>query len=273
MLGKKIRMERIMDRNTKKTVMVPLIHGVGMGPIKGIKDVKNSVDTIALGGANAVVLHKGIVAASHRRTGKDIGLILHLTATSKRGKQVLVSDVKEAVAMGADAVSIRIEVGGPDEEAMLAILGRIARDAEEWGMPLLTLMHPGSEKTEKAYIKSLMRAARIGAEIGADVVRIPYSGSSESFSEVVSICPVPVIGIGGEKKDTEKDVLDMVHSIMASGARGVSIGRNIFQYKRPGNMIKAISQIVHKGFPVATALEVLKEAPIEGSVFTESVIW
>ena len=273
MLGKKIRMERVMDRNTKKTVMVPLIHGVGMGPIEGIKDIKNSVDTIALGGANAVILHKGVVSVSHRHSGKDIGLILHLTATSKRGKQTLVTDVKEAVALGADAVSIRVEIGGQDEEAMLRVLGHVARDASEWGMPLFALMHPVNETSEKRHIQGLMRAARIGAEMGVDVVRVPYSGSTDSFGEVVSVCPVPVIGIGGEKKETEKEVLEIVHGVMAAGAHGVSMGRNIFQYRKPGNMIKAISLIVHKGSPVSTALEVLEEVPIESSIFTGTVIW
>jgi DhnA family fructose-bisphosphate aldolase class Ia len=108
MSGKRIRMERVMDRNTGKTVMVPLTHGVGMGPIEGIRDVKNSVDTMALGGANAVILHKGIVGAAHRRTGKDIGLIIQLTATGIEGTQTLVTDVEEGLVMGADAVSVRI---------------------------------------------------------------------------------------------------------------------------------------------------------------------
>jgi len=129
MSGKKIRIERLMDRNSKKTVMVPLIHGVGMGPIEGIKKIKNVIDMVALGGANAVILHKGIVRTAHRRSGKDIGLILHLTATSENGRQTLVTDVEEAMAIGADGVSVRIEVGGHDEEAMLRMLGRISRDA------------------------------------------------------------------------------------------------------------------------------------------------
>jgi DhnA family fructose-bisphosphate aldolase class Ia len=133
MLGKKIRMERVMDRNTHKTVMVPLIHGVGMGPIEGIKDIKNTVDTVSLGGANAVILHKGIVAAAHRRSGKDIGLILHLTATSPKRQQTLVTSVEEAIQIGADGVSVRIEVGGADESFNLRLLGEVSRDASRWG--------------------------------------------------------------------------------------------------------------------------------------------
>ena len=273
MLGKRIRMERVMNRNTKKTVMVPLIHGVGMGPIEGIKDIKNTVDLVSLGGANAVILHKGIVAAGHRHTGKDIGLIIHLTATLENGRQTLVTDVEEAVTIGADAVSVRIDVGGSDEDTMLKLLGEVSRDATRWGMPLFALMDPGHVKNNEKQLKNLMRAARIGAEMGADLVRVPYSGSPDTFKEVASVCPAPLVAIGGEKKAREKEFLEMVHGVMQAGASGVSAGRNIFQYKKPGNMIKAISQIVHEGVSVSKAAEALKEEPIESYVFTTSPIW
>ncbi len=273
MLGKRIRMERVMDRNTKKTVMVPLIHGVGMGPIEGIKDIKNTVDLISLGDANAVILHKGIVGVGHRHSGKDIGLILHLTATLKNGNQTLVTDVEEAITTGADAVSVRIDVGGPDEKAMLKLLGEVSRDASRWGMPLFALMDPGSIRDKEKQLKNLMRAARIGAEMGADLVRIPYSGSVDSFKEVVSVCPVPLVAIGGEKRKRAKEFLGIVHDVMEAGAFGVSAGRNIFQFKKPGNMIKAISQIVHNGSSVFTAMEALKDEPIESSIFTGTPIW
>jgi predicted phospho-2-dehydro-3-deoxyheptonate aldolase len=273
MLGKSIRMERVINRNTKKTVMVPLIHGVGMGPIEGIKDIKNTVDVVSLGGANAVILHKGIVAAGHRRRGADVGLILHLTASLENGNQALVAGVEEATTMGADAVSVRIGVGGPDEEAMLKLLGEVSGDASRWGMPLLALMDPGRIPDEEKQLQNLMRAARVGAEIGADLVRIPYSGSADTFKEIVSVCPVPVVAIGGEKKAREKEFLEMVHGVMEAGASGISAGRNIFQYKKPGNMIKAISQIVHQGSSVSKALESLKEKPIESSIFSKTPIW
>jgi DhnA family fructose-bisphosphate aldolase class Ia len=131
----------------------------------------------------------------------------------------------------------------------------------------------GVPKDKDKALQDLMRAARIGAEVGADLVRVPYLGPTAAFREVVSVCPVPLIAIGGGKKAKEKDFLQMVHEVMEAGAFGVSVGRNIFQHKKPGNMIKAVSQIVHKGFAVSTAMEALKEDPIESSVFGSSVIW
>ena len=274
MLGKSIRMERVMNRNTRKAVIIPLTHGVGMGPIEGIRDIKNSVDTMALAGANAVIMHKGSVAVAHRRSGKDIGLIVHLTGTTADGSQVLVTHVEEAIEIGADAVSVRIEIGGEDEKDMLKLLGQVAKDAWRWGMPLFALMHPVEKKDKRQELKELMRAARIGAELGADVVRVPYSGSAQSFKEVVSACPVPLLAIGGEKKAREKDVLEMVRGVMDSGASGISMGRNVFQYKKPGNMIKAVSEIVHKNYKVETAMKVLEESPIISPIFsTGTPIW
>ena len=76
-----------------------------------------------------------------------------------------------------------------------------------------------------------------------------------------------------EQNVREKEFLEMVHGVMAAGAYGVSAGRNIFQYKKPGNMINAVSRIVHNGSSVSTAMEALKEKPIESSVFGNTPIW
>jgi fructose-bisphosphate aldolase/2-amino-3,7-dideoxy-D-threo-hept-6-ulosonate synthase len=50
MIGKKIRMERIMNRNTNKTVIVPMDHGVTNGPMPGLIDLGEAVDKVAEGG-------------------------------------------------------------------------------------------------------------------------------------------------------------------------------------------------------------------------------
>lgn len=270
MLGKQIRLERVMDRNTKKAIHVPMVHGVGMGPIEGIKDILNTVDTISLGGANAVILHKGIVSAAHRGSGRDIGLIIHLTATTNQGRQTQVTTVEEAVKIGADAISLRIEVGGDDEAEMLSLLGTTCRKAGDWGMPVTALMHPKPLKESAKQLASLARAARIGGEMGADVVRVPYH---KKFAEVVGACPAPVMAIGGTAKSSPKALLEMAKGAIKAGGCGVSIGRAIFQYEKPGNMIKAISQVVHKNARVEDALEVLNKKPIESQLFGGAVIW
>ena len=83
MIVKQIRLERIINRDTGKTIIVPMDHGVTVGPIKGLIDMKTIINKVATGGANAIVIHKGIVRAGHRGGGKDVGLIIHLSGSTK----------------------------------------------------------------------------------------------------------------------------------------------------------------------------------------------
>ena len=119
-VGKQIRMERIVNRNTGKTVIVPMDHGISMGPISGLDDMKGIIQKVAEGGANAVVEHKGLVIEGHRRKGRDIGLIIHLSASTALSPypnaKTLVCSVEEAIKLGADGVSIHVNIGDGGEK-------------------------------------------------------------------------------------------------------------------------------------------------------------
>lgn len=258
-IGKKIRIDRIMNRNTRKTVIIPMDHGITVGPIKGLIDVKSIVNKVAEGGANAVLMHKGMVKAGYRGYGRDIGLILHLSGSTILGpdpnNKVLVADVIEAIKMGADAVSIHINVGSNTEPEQLEKLGRVARLCEDWGMPLLAMMYPRGAKIKNEYDVEVVRhAARIGAELGADIVKTNYTGSEETFREVVKGCPVPVVMAGGPKTRTEEEFCRMVYGAMRAGGAGVAAGRNVFQHEDPTRMVRVLCGIVHEGLDPKTAL-------------------
>jgi DhnA family fructose-bisphosphate aldolase class Ia len=98
----------------------------------------------------------------------------------------------------------------------------------------------------------------VGAELGADIVKVVYTGSVESFREVVEGCFVPVVIAGGEKMENDEDIFEMVKGAVAAGAAGVSIGRNVFQHKDPMKIVKAISNIVHNGYTVEEGLRDLE---------------
>jgi len=262
-VGKQIRMERIVDRETKKTVIVPLDHGVGMGPIKGLIDMKETVSKIASGGANAVIMHKGLIKAGHRSHGRDIGLIIHLSASTSLSpdplKKAIVTDVEEAIKLGADAVSIHVNIGSQGEYKMIKELGEIAKKCRDWGMPLLAMMYPRGEKIKSEHDVDVIKiAARAGAELGADIIKTNYPGSIDEFREVVKGCPVPVVIAGGPKIENDRDLLRMVRDSITAGGSGVAIGRNIFQHKNPTKMVKAISKIVHENYSVDEALKELE---------------
>ena len=252
MIGKRIRLERIINRETGKTVIVPMDHGVTLGPVAGLIDLPETVNAVANGGANAFVVHKGVAEAGHRGRGKDVGLIIHLSASTQMSpdptSKTMVCTVEEAIKLGADAVSIHVNLGAEDERAMLHDLGHAGRIAMEWGMPLLAMMYTRGPHVKNEYdVKLVKHAARVGAELGADIVKVVYTGSIESFREVVEGCFVPVVIAGGEKMGNDEDIVEMVKGAMAAGASGVSIGRNVFQHKDPEKIVQILSRIVHNG--------------------------
>lgn len=250
MIGKLIRMERIMDRKSGNMVIVPLDHGVTVGPIQGLENLAEVVDDVARGGANAVLMHKGMVGKGHRGYGSDIGLIIHLNAGSAvapdPNNKIIVTTVKEAVRLGADAVSIHINVGSDSEHKMLHDLGLVAEDCADYGMPLLAMMYPRGPEIKNSHdVKYVKHVARLGAELGADIIKTLYTGDKKTFKEVIEGCPVPIVIAGGPKIDSEAELLKMVEEAMDCGAKGISIGRNIFQAKDRVEITRKLCKIVH----------------------------
>ncbi|RII00972.1 fructose-bisphosphate aldolase [candidate division NPL-UPA2 bacterium Unc8] len=259
MLGKKIRMERIFNRASGRTVIVPLDHGVTVGPIEGLINLRDTVNKVADGGANAVIGHLGLPLHGHRGYGKDIGLILHLSASTalspEPNSKVIINPVETALKIGADGVSIHVNLGAVDEREMLRDFGYISNRCLEWGMPLLTMVYTRGPKIKNEYDKEVVKhAARVGAELGADIVKVNYTGDPKSFSEVIEGCPIPVVIAGGEKVETDEDLLQMVEGALKAGAAGVSIGRNAFQHEDPIAIVRAIGKMVHENASIKEAM-------------------
>jgi len=263
MIGKKIRLERIIDRNSGKTVIVPMDHGVTVGPIEGLADMRATVSKVVAGGANAILMHKGMVRPGHRGAGKDVGLIIHLSAGTSispdPNAKELVCSVEEAIKLGADAVSVHINLGAETDREMLAQLGFVGEQCLEWQMPLVAMMYTRGPKIKNEFdVTNVRHAARVGAELGADIVKVPYTGSIDSFRQVVQGCPVPVVIAGGEKMDSDEDIFKMVDGALKAGAAGVSIGRNAFQHKKVEKMIEALCKMVHESASIEEAVKTLQ---------------
>ena len=263
MSGKSIRVERIIDRNTGRAVIVPMDHGISMGPIEGLVDMKSTIDRVSQGGATGVVLHKGVVPYGHRSFGRDIGLILHLSASTGLSPdpncKVLVTTVQEAIKMGADAVSIHVNIGADAEPSMLKDFGQVSRECNEWGMPLLAMIYPHGKDIKNAYDPEMIKqCARAGMELGADIVKTSYTGDIDSFREVCRGAIIPVLIAGGPKMSSDRDLLQMVKDSIEAGGKGVSIGRNVFQHRNVSAITKAIADIVLREADVDEALKLLK---------------
>ncbi len=235
-------------------------HGLTLGPIKGIeRNLGEIVNKIALGGANAVLGHVGIPLYGHRGYGPDIGLILHLSGSTSLSPEsnykVLVNNVLEAVKLGADGVSLHINIGTKTDPEMLEILGRVSRECREFGMPLLAMMYPRGENIENEYDVQVVKiAARVAAELGADLVKTNWTGDPDSFKEVVAGCMAPVIIAGGAKASV-RGLLEVTKQSIEVGGAGVAYGRNVFQAEDPTKVVKALYLVVHKNYEVNEAIK------------------
>jgi class I fructose-bisphosphate aldolase len=261
-LGKSIRTERIFNRNTGRTIIVPLDHGVTVGPIHGITDLKSIVNDVAEGGANAVLMHKGLVRCGHREHGRDVGLIIHLSASTCHSPfpntKTLVGTVEDGIKLGADAVSVHVNLGDENEREMLRDLGQVSSVANSWGMPVLAMVYARGPKVTDSFDPEVVaHCARAGEELGADVIKVNYTGSIETFQKVVDACCVPVVIAGGPKLDNREDLIRMASEAVQAGAAGLSIGRNIFQDHQPRHLVQALHQVVHEEASVQETMDFL----------------
>jgi fructose-bisphosphate aldolase/2-amino-3,7-dideoxy-D-threo-hept-6-ulosonate synthase len=257
MIGKEIRIERIIDRNTRRSVIVPMDHGFSLGQIDGLLDMTRVISEVSEGGANAIVLHKGLVKRGHRRRGRDIGLIIHLSGSTSLNPdpndKVLVCTVEEAIALGADGVSIHINLGAPHESKMLESAGRIVRDCNQWGIPLLIMIYPRGKGIDPIAPATVGHCVRVAEELGADMIKTNYTGDPVSFSRIVKACSVPVFIAGGEKAG-DLDTLIAIRDSIGAGGSGVCVGRNAFQRDDPRAFVRALGRVVHHDADPESAL-------------------
>ena len=199
----------------------------------------------------------------NRGTGEDVGLIIHLSGGTSLSPdpnaKELVCTVEEAIKLGADAVSVHINLGAETDRQMLRQLGQVSERCLDWQMPLVAMMYTRGPKIQDEYnVANVKHAARVGAELGADIVKVVYTGTVESFAGVVEGCPVPVVIAGGAKMGSDEEIFNMVDGALQAGAAGVSIGRNAFQHEDPTKMVQALSKMVHHNASVEEAIQTLK---------------
>ncbi|MDD2966894.1 MAG: 2-amino-3,7-dideoxy-D-threo-hept-6-ulosonate synthase [Desulfovibrionaceae bacterium] len=263
-LGKQVRLERIINRETGRCIIVPMDHGVTIGACQGLLDMREAVNDMARAGADAVLMHKGLIRCSHRTYGNDVGLIVHLSASTdlapSGNTKTLVCSVEEAIRHGADAVSVHVNLGDPNERLMLADMGRVAEACDNWGMPLLAMLYARGPKIEDGFdAATVAHCARVGVELGADIVKVVYTGTIPTFEKVTEACCVPVVIAGGERMNSTRDILQMVYDSIQAGGSGISIGRNVFEHPRRVELIRALRGIVHENKTVDDVIEMVGE--------------
>lgn len=239
MIGKKRRLGKILKHG--RTLIVPMDHGVSK-PEEGLEDVDRILEEID-GYVDAVVLHKGIVKYSSALENFSGALIIHLSASTSLSPDPndkrIIGSVERALALGADAVSVHINLSSATENRQLEEAGKLADECDAYGIPMLAMVYPRG--SVEANVNTVKHAARVAYEIGADLVKVPYV---ENFREVVRNCKIPVVVAGGSK-DSEEALYAKIQKAMASGAAGAAVGRNVFGNRDPRRVASNLYSIIH----------------------------
>lgn len=203
------------------------------------------------GDFTGVVFQEG-VAARYYKKESGVPLIVKLNGkTSFQGDEPLslqLCTVKKAAEMGAIGVGYTIYVGSEFEEQMLVEFSRIEDEAHARGMIVIAWMYPRGKKVagREAERDVVAYGARLGLELNADFVKVPYTGDPESFSWVVRAAgKTGVLAQGGKKVDWS-NLEDEVAGVMKAGAAGIAIGRNVWQDENPNEVSKKLAEIVYK---------------------------
>lgn len=261
-IGKRLRLRRLLARG--RGVVVPMDHGVSDGPIPGLERPAETCARVRDGGADSIIVHKGVARSLAPELG-GMGFWVHLSAGTSLNPDPhdkrLVGTVEEAIALGADGISVHVNVGAREESRMVEDLGRVATACAHFGMPLLAMMYPrGHEIRDPHDLALVAGVARLGYELGADVLKVPYTGSPETFAQVVRAVDVPVLVSGGPKTATDRAFLEMVHGSLVAGGAGVSVGRNLWQHRDPTAITRAVARLVHDRVSLDDALHELGKA-------------
>ena len=264
--GKTLRLKRFRNSPNGRMVILPLDHGVSLGPIPGLEHPESAIRMGVLEGADALVLYKGMLGFLEGMRGRLPGIFMHLSASSQLGPalhyKVLIGSVEEALRRGADGVSIHVNLGNPNEPDMLRDLGTVGEACAEWQVPLLVMIYVRDGiGAAAAPDTAIAHAARIAAELGADIIKIAMPDDFRILQEIIAGLPVPVVIAGGSRIPEIPIFLERVEKAMAAGAAGVAIGRNIFQSHHPERLLRTIGGIVHRGISAGKAWD---EAGEEG---------
>jgi DhnA family fructose-bisphosphate aldolase class Ia len=248
MTGKERRMRRLFVGPQRRCLMVPLDHGSWLGPIKGIEQPRAVVQKVLAGGANALLVSPGVARAVANCIGANIGIVLRVSLTlglaPEARQETPVATVETALRLDADAVAVSIFFGRGGEVETMRFLGDLTEQCSRYDMPVLAEMMP---PMDEAYAPAtIAHAARIGFEMGADLIKTNYCGDVATFRHVVESSPVPIVIAGGPKKGESDDLQSMVREVIGAGAAGVAIGRRVWQSLDPED---AVRQMHHILFP------------------------
>ncbi len=257
--GKSLRLYRILDRDTRKGVIVAFDHGLMLGPIPGLSPPRERLGMFLAGGADAVLLSPGVLRGSAELlAGRRIGIIVRLDWTNMwrdpkllgfgEGRSCAIGSVEDAVRWGADAVLTYLFIGSADAASEAEEIRRNAevnRACERFGVVHIIESMARGSRVERTNSKELVALhTRMAGELGADLIKTDFLDQESDTADVVSTSLIPVLLAGGPKM-VEASALGVIERSVRAGASGIVFGRNVFQASDPVAFLLRARRAVH----------------------------
>jgi DhnA family fructose-bisphosphate aldolase class Ia len=269
LLGKEIRLRRLIRPESNSSVICALDHGMTSPKfLDGLYDTQARTREAVAGGANVFMMSRGFAkrCASEYRPDTALALMLSASTAGRPSGAIItaIGSVEEALHLGADAVVVYTALAGDNEDWMISYISDIGEACEAMGMPLIAEAEwPNAYQSLEEVITTLdadylKRNARLCAELGVDIVKVNWSGDAKSFGEIVRACNSPVVVAGGTVV-SDQELLTRFESAREEGAMGCSVGRNIFQHENPQAITQAIARVFHDKWSAKEALDELAE--------------
>ncbi|MFY1637659.1 2-amino-3,7-dideoxy-D-threo-hept-6-ulosonate synthase [Solwaraspora sp. WMMB335] len=255
--GRRLRLQSLYRHDPAGLLVVPLDHPVTAGPIVHGTGMDRLVGQLAENGADAVVLHKGVLHRLQSRWFRSLALIVQLSAGTRIAPdpdaKYLVASVEEALRAGADGVSVHVNLGSSTEGRQIADLAAVAEACDRWGVPLLAMVYArGARLAEHRAADLLAHGAAVAADLGADLVKSAMPADPVMMAEVARACPIPMLAAGGAVDADPAAALRRLAGALRAGAGGIAAGRLVFTADDPGLMVRRLAALVHDRVPVST---------------------
>jgi len=259
-LAKQIRLNRIFSHSSKRLCSVAVDHFIGYqrGLSQGLVNVPEAIKKLVAGKPDAITMLKGMAKSAWELYAGRIPLIVQSVCfTADDGVIEAVARPEEVLRLGADAIAVSLGVRGPNEGKYLGILSQMVAEADRIGLPVMAHIYPRDFSKGGTIVfdpENILWAVRCGIECGADVIKVPFTGDAASYRAIVATSPVPVVAAGGPRTETLLNALEMMVQVVASGARGATIGRNIWGASDPTRALLAFRAVIHDDLPPGEAL-------------------
>jgi class I fructose-bisphosphate aldolase len=267
---KELRMSRILNPKSGRSVIIPVDHGIVMGNVEGLEDPLKVLKQLINIGIDGTLLSPGIgkisidLFSSKDAPGRILTADIPLLSTVPGGSgevvgHEIIADVEFALRYNFDIVKVLLPWGEREHVQMeiVSVVSELANECDRWNVPIMVepvLWGEAIPKEKRNDPKIIEHASRIALEIGADILKIPYTGDKAEFKDLVSDLKVPVFILGGPKMDNVEGVLKVAKESVEAGAKGIVFGRNVWQNPKMKDLVGALKAIVHDNAEISNTM-------------------